>query len=512
MTQANLSQVATPATILEMQNITKSFPGVIALDNVSIAVRAGEVHALVGENGAGKSTLMKVLSGAYRSDAGELLLRGQHVAFQHPSESQKAGVSIIYQELNLLPERTVAQNIFLGRELMRWGIIDHTRMVQQTVEQLNDLGVDIDPRTLVKKLNVARQQQVEIAKALSQNADILVMDEPTAALSPSEVENMLTLVVRLKERGVTIIYISHRLDEVFKIADRVTVLKDGKVITTREVKDITKDQLVHWMVGRELDVYYPPKATSKNIGEVVLDVQHLKAGKILQDISFQIHRNQIVGIAGLEGSGRTGLARALFGEEKIAGGKVYLHDKEIKIRSPQDAIMEGIGFLTEDRKAEGLNLIDSINNNVALPSLNTRQRAGFIQLGPERVTVEAATEAVEMHAANNQMEVQFLSGGNQQKAVLAKWLATDAKFLIFDEPTRGIDVGAKAGIYHLMRNLAEKGVAILMISSELPEVIGMSDLVLVMSQGTIVAEFPGEGLTEAMIMKAATRLTSEEEQ
>jgi ABC-type sugar transport system ATPase subunit len=508
MTEPSTSRPA--PVILEMENITKTFPGVTALDDVSFEARAGEVHALVGENGAGKSTLMKILSGAYRPDKGKLLLRGQAVAFQHPIQSQRAGVAIIYQELDLLPERTIAQNIFLGRERMHYGMVDHGRMVRETGKHLRSLGVELDPRTLVKHLNVARQQQVEIAKALSQNADILVMDEPTAALSPQELDHMLALVKHLKERGVTIIYISHRLDEVFQIADRVTVLKDGKVVTTREVKEITKNDLVHWMVGRELDVYYPPLAAPETIGPVLVDVQNLNSGRTLHDISFHIRRGEIVGLAGLEGSGRTDLARALFGERRITSGKIYLNGKELSIHSPQDAILEGIGFLTEDRKVEGLNLISSITHNVALPSLKKRQRAGFIRLGAERATVEEATQAVELHAANNQMEAQFLSGGNQQKAVLAKWLATEARFLIFDEPTRGIDVGAKAGIYHLMRRLADNGVAILMISSELLEVLGMSDRVLVMSEGTLVAEFRNRDLTEATIMKAATRLEVEQ--
>jgi ribose transport system ATP-binding protein len=505
MTQNTPLSSAVPK-ILEMQNITKTFPGVVALDNVSFEASVGEVHALVGENGAGKSTLMKILFGAYNPDKGKLLLRGHPITFHHPVEAQRAGLAIIYQELNLLPERTVAQNIFLGREVLRYGFVDHVGMAKKTKEHLDTLGVEINPRQLVKHLSVARQQQVEIAKALSQNADILVMDEPTAALSANEVQNMIALVQRLRDRGVTIIYISHRLDEVFQIADRVTVLKDGKVVTTQKVKEITKNDLVHYMVGRELEVYYPPLVEPERIGEVIVDVKNLNSRKTLHDINFQIREHEIVGIAGLEGSGRTALARALFGVSKIDGGTICINGKEVQLRSPQDAIMEGIGFLTEDRKAEGLNLIDSIARNISLPSLKNRQRGGFIRLGAERTTVEEVTQSVELQASSQQIEVQFLSGGNQQKVVLAKWLATNAKFLIFDEPTRGIDVGAKSNIYHLMRRLSDKGVAILMISSDLPEVIGMSDRVLVMSEGAIVAEFINSDLTEAKIMKAATRL------
>jgi len=490
--------------ILEMRNITKAFPGVLALNNVTFECRRGEVLALVGENGAGKSTLMKILSGAYQADSGRLILRGQEVNFEHPREAQLAGISIIYQEFNLLPDRTVAQNIFLGREPRRGPLVDQARMVQETARLLENLGVRINPQTMVGMLSVAQQQEVEIAKALSLDADIIVMDEPTAALSTYEVDNLLDLVRRLRERGVTVIYITHRLEEVFKIADRVTVLKDGETVITTGCADVTRDDLVHYMVGREFSHYFPPKARQEDITDVVLKVENISTNNLLHDISFEVRRGEIVGVAGLEGSGRTELARALFGAERATHGSITLNGKPARFRSPRQAIKSGVGFITEDRKKEGLVLMLSVRNNVALPSLPARQRIGFIRMAEERSLVANYAELLDLRSVNDRQEVQFLSGGNQQKVVLAKWLATQAKLLIFDEPTRGIDVGAKAGVHQLMREIASRGVGILMISSELPEVIGMSDRVLVMHQGTIVKELPGADLTEAAIMRAAT--------
>lgn len=537
--------------ILEIKGITKTFPGVTALDDVSFNCYAGEVHALVGENGAGKSTLMKVICGAYRPDKGTLMLRGREVSFKHPSDALSAGISIIYQEFNLLSDRSIAQNIFLGREPMRGPFVDHGAMVQQTKELLDSLDVALNPNTLVGRLRVAQQQVVEIAKALSLNADIVLMDEPSAALSQHEVDSLLALVRRLKERGITVIYISHRLDEVFKIADRVTVLKDGHWITTRRVAEVTRHDLVSSMVGRELDVYYPPKAVPETIGNVILDIKHLYVSDFLKDINFQVRRGEIVGLAGLEGSGRTFLARALFGAEqrgyllpantigkfliralfgtmqllrlgfvglllnrrvwssaqRVNTGEIILNGESVHFNNPREAISAGIGFISEDRKREGLALMLPIQSNMALPSLNRRQQFGWIFRKAERELVKELSQSLDLRARNEHVEAQFLSGGNQQKVVLAKWLATQAKLLIFDEPTRGIDVGAKAGIHQLMRQLAAQGVGILMISSELPEVIGMSDRILVMRQGTIAGEFAGEHITEAQIMRAATATT-----
>lgn len=487
-----------------MRGITKQFPGVIALQEVTFACMPGEVHALVGENGAGKSTLMKILTGAYRPDQGTLLVRGSEVNFHHPQEAQQHGISIIYQEFNLLPYRSVAHNIFLGREPRRGLMVDERKMVQQTGALLQELGVDISPTALVANLRIAQQQEVEIAKALSLHADILIMDEPTAALSLHEVDNLLELVLRLKQRGVTIIYITHRLEEIFKIADRITVLKDGRHVNTCDAAAITRSDMVHLMVGREFDTYFPTKAQPEAVGPAVLEAQHLHSGKALHDVSFQIRRGEIVGFAGLEGSGRTYLARLLFGEETLDSGTIILDGQPVRFRSPRDAIAAGVGFISEDRKNEGLVLPLSVRWNMALPSLRLRQRLGWIQRPAEHAMVHALSESLDLRAAGEGQEVQFLSGGNQQKVVLAKWLATAAKLLIFDEPTRGIDVGAKAGIHQLMRRLAAEGAGILMISSELPEVIGMSDRIIVMRRGGIAAEFTGDNITENMIMQAAT--------
>jgi ribose transport system ATP-binding protein len=506
------SVVKTEAPILEMRDITKRFPGVLALENVNFTCMPGEVHALVGENGAGKSTLMKILTGAYRADQGQLLVRGQEVAFRHPQEAQNFGISIIYQEFNLLPYRSIAHNIFLGREPRKGLMVDENLMVQQTAEILDELGVDISPTELVANLRIAQQQEVEIAKALSLNADILIMDEPTAALSLHEVDNLLELVKKLKARGVTIVYITHRMEEIFKVTDRVTVLKDGQFVTSCNTADVTRTEVVELMVGREFSTYFPPKAKVEDIGEVMLDVKNLQSRGSLHDISFQVRKGEIVGFAGLEGCGRTFMARALFGEERIDSGTVILHNQPVRIRNAREAIAAGIGFITEDRKSEGLVLPLSIHWNTALPSLDLRQQFGFIHRKDEAALVENLAESLDLRAASTKQEVQYLSGGNQQKVVLAKWLSTNAKLLIFDEPTRGIDVGAKAGIHKLMRQLASEGVGIIMISSELPEVIGMSDRILVMHEGAITAEFTNnEAVTENMIMQAATGTTVEEE-
>lgn len=493
--------------ILEMENITKVFPGVVALDAVDFKVRRGEVHALVGENGAGKSTLMKILAGAYPPDQGRILLNGREVVFRHPHDAQNAGISIIYQELNLLPERTVVQNIFLGREICnRWGV-DHKRMSLETVKLLESIGIPIPGNALIRNLSVAQQQQVEIAKALSLNAELLIMDEPTASLAPRETQHLFELVEKLKRNGVTIIYISHRLEEIFQVADRVTVLKDGKRVSTENVRDISSNQLVQMMVGRELDVLFPPKATPEEIGEVVLEAENISCGNRVKNFSLKLRSGEIVGLAGLEGSGRTYVARALFGLERIDKGVIKLNGRAVYFHTPQQAIRAGLGFITEDRKQEGLILIQSVRNNIGLPSLDDRQRIGLIDVVKEKDAINRFIEALDIRASNDQVQVQYLSGGNQQKAVLAKWLLTDAKVLIFDEPTRGIDIGAKAGIHQLMRRLAADGKAILMISSELPEVVGMSDRVIVMNRGEIAAEFQSQGLREEMIIDCIAKVS-----
>src|SRR5215210_5128812 len=473
--------------LLQMRGITKSFFGVPVLDAVDLDVMPGEVHAVVGENGAGKSTLMKILVGAHQPDAGSILLDGEEVRFNHPRQ---------------------AQEIFLGREPSRGPLVDNRAMEEATARLLAELGVEgtISPGSLVRDLSVAQQQTVEIAKALSLEARILVMDEPTAALSPHEVEALFERVRLLQQRGLAVLYISHRLKEIFELSLRITVLKDGRRVDTVASDAVRPGELVRMMVGRELDHYFPPRATAAEIGDVRLQVRGGAVGK-LHDIDLEVRAGEIVGLAGLAGAGRTEVARALFGVEPFTAGVVELNGKPIRIRSPRQAIRAGIGFLTEDRKLEGLILPQSVRDNalLALRSLGqTRMNERPIPgLEKEAPSVLDLVRRVELRAASLEQEVRYLSGGNQQKVVLAKWLATRAQILIFDEPTRGIDVGAKAGIHELMRDLARAGAAILMISSELPEVIGMSDRILVMRDGTIAGELPS-GASEAQIMLLAT--------
>ena len=489
--------------VLEMRNISKTFPGVRALDDVSLDCAKGEVHALVGENGAGKSTLMKILAGVYQPDAGEILLRGQPTRIPSPHNAQQMGISIIYQELNLLPELTVAENIFLGREPKRaLGFLDSRSLREQAHSLLKQLGVDLNLRTLVRRLSVAQQQMVEIAKALSLNADIIIMDEPSATLGGRELENLFEIISVLRNRGVTVIYISHRIEEIFEIAQRVTVLKDGQLVDTCQIGDIDKATLINMMVGRTLSKAFPDRGSG--VGDEVLSVVGLTCEGVLEDIHLKVHRGEIVGLAGLVGAGRTDLARAIFGAQPVDEGEIYIKEQPAQIGRPGDAMAHSTGFLTEDRKAEGLVLGLSLRHNAALPSLKSRQRLGFVEERKEEQVVREMMQRLDLRAANVEQEVQYLSGGNQQKVVLAKWLISGPELLIFDEPTRGIDVGAKSEIWHLMRQLADQGTAILMISSELPEIIGMSDRVVVMCQGRIAGELPGETATEEQIMTLAT--------
>jgi ABC-type sugar transport system ATPase subunit len=490
--------------LLQMRGITKSFFGVPVLDAVDLEVMAGEVHAVVGENGAGKSTLMKILAGAYQPDAGSILLDGEEVRFGHPRQAQERGVSIIYQEFNLLPERTVAQNIFLGREPARGPLVDNRAMEEATARLLAELGAEgaISPGSPVRELSVAQQQTVEIAKALSFEARILVMDEPTAALSPHEVDALFERVRLLQERGLAVVYISHRLKEIFELSRRITVLKDGRKVDMVASDSIRPGELVRMMVGRELDHYFPQRAAGDEIGPVRFQVRGGTVGK-LHDIDFEVRAGEIVGLAGLAGAGRTEVARALFGVEPFTAGVVELNGKPVRIRSPRQAIRAGIGFLTEDRKLEGLVLPQSVRDNALLALRSLGRARMYDRPVKEPPSVLDLARRVELRAASLEQEVRYLSGGNQQKVVLAKWLATRAQILIFDEPTRGIDVGAKAGIHELMRELARAGAAILMISSELPEIIGMSDRILVMRDGTIAGELPS-GASEAQIMLLAT--------
>lgn len=509
------SEAAEPgAPVLALRGISKSFFGVRVLSDVDLDCYGGEIHAICGENGAGKSTLMKTIVGAHAPDSGgTILLDGEPVSFAHPRQAQDHGIGIIYQEFNLLTDRTVAQNIFLGREPRKGPFIDQGRMHTRTQELLDDLhvGDTISPRTTIRDLSVAQQQMVEIAKALSLDARVLIMDEPTASLSPPEAAALFERMRMLRERGLVILYISHRLSEVFELAQRITVLKDGNKVGTVAVGDVTTGDLVRMMVGREITHYYPDRATADEVGEPWLAVRGGGVG-MLADIDLDVRRGEVVGIAGLEGSGRTELAHAIFGVRPFTSGTMEIEGDKVAIRTPREAIRRGIGFLTEDRKGEGLVLVRSVEENALLPlrSLSgaVRKERGGAKDGSGLVA--RLLQRVELRGGRPGQEVRFLSGGNQQKVVLTKWLATEADFFIFDEPTRGIDVGAKAGIHELMRELAQAGKAVLMISSELPEVIGMSDRVLVMRQGRLAGELPPDP-TEPQIMLLATGETDHEE-
>lgn len=489
--------------LVEMRHITKTFPGVVALDDVTFECLPGEVHAVVGANGAGKSTLMKILAGVYQPDSGEVLLEGEPIRIHSPHQAQHLGISIIYQELNLLPDLDVAQNVFLGREpRRRLGFIDKRQLERQARAVLQRLGVDLDPHTPLRTLSVAHQQMVEIAKALSLHARIIIMDEPSATLGGQDLEHVFDVINALRDQGVTVIYISHRIVEVFEIADRVTVFKDGRVVGTEDVADIDRGSLVRLMIGRTLSETFPPRSDS--VGPEVLTVENLTCQGVLRDINLRIHAGEIVGIAGLVGAGRSELAQAVFGVRPVDGGEIRIKNERVKLRTPRDAVQHNIGFLTENRKEEGLVSALSVRHNATLPSLEQRQRWGFVNFRKEDEVVTTMVSDLDIATPSLEQEVQYLSGGNQQKVVLAKWLISGPDLLIFDEPTRGIDVGAKSEIWHLMRELANQGTAILMISSEIPEIIGMSDRVVVMHNGEVAGVLPGQTATEEEVMMLAT--------
>ena len=503
VTQSIREMTCVDDCILQMERIMKRFPGVVALNEVSLACRKGEVHALVGENGAGKSTLVKILSGAYLPDDGQIVFKGREVEINSPRRAQQLGIAIIMQEFNLLPYLTVQENIFLGREPRgRLGLIDTREAARRSREFLRAMCVDIDVLEMVDRLSVAQRQFVEIAKALSLGADLLIMDEPSATLTGHELEYLFRVITGLKERGVTIIYISHRLEEIFGIADRVTVLKDGKYMGTRDIRDVTKSHLIRMMVGREMGEAFPARGTPA--GETILKVRGLKRKRVLDSVSFEVRAKEVVGLAGLVGSGRTELARAIFGSDPIDGGQVELQGKALDITGPHDAVEAGIVLVPEDRKLEGLVDILSVRKNIGLPNLGLLQCWGFVRNRQEATHVQEKIQQLDIRTYGPDQPALNLSGGNQQKVVLGKWLVSAPKLIILDEPTRGIDVGAKAEIYRLMRQLAETGAAVLMISSELPEILGMADRILVMHDGRLVAEFEGARATEEEILTAAT--------
>jgi len=488
--------------ILQMSNILKTFPGVVALDNVRFELRKGEVHILLGENGAGKSTLVKILSGAYQKTAGQVLLEGQEIEINNPKHAQELGVSIIYQELNLVSHLSAGENIFLGREPIRaLGVIDFKKLYNSAQKILNDLGVNINAHSLVKDLGVAQQQMVEVAKALSLDAKVVIMDEPTSALTEQEIKELFAAIRKLKEKSVSIIYISHRLEELFEIGDRVTVLRDGKYIGTHSISQTSNQDLIKMMVNRELKEQFPKQKAGK--GEEILRIEGLNREDKLRDINFALSKGEVLGIAGLMGSGRTELARAIFGVDKIDSGKIYIKGQLQNIKSPRNSINLGVGFLTEDRKTQGLVLNLSLKENICLPSVERFSKLSFVNANRENKAAARYVKELHIKTTGLNQKVMFLSGGNQQKVVMSKWLCSLADILIFDEPTRGIDVASKVEIYNLMNTLTANGAAIIMISSELPEILGMSDRILVMHQGRIAGEFLAEEATQEKILHRA---------
>ncbi|MDO4343555.1 MAG: sugar ABC transporter ATP-binding protein [Eubacteriales bacterium] len=488
-------------TILELKHITKKFPGVVALDDVSLDIKKGEVHTLVGENGAGKSTLIKIITGAHKPTSGEFWFEGKQVENNSPSYAKQLGIGVIYQELNLMPQLTVAENIFYGKELKKGIFLDKKEMNRRCEEIICDLGVKIDPQMKVSRLSIAEQQIVEIVKALSEDIKILIMDEPSAPLTNSEIDKMFEIVKKLKQKGVGILYISHRLEEVFEIGDRATVLRDGKYIVTLPVEELDKQSMIRYMVGRELGQDYP--GPSSEPGECILKVENLTNHRI-KNCSFELRKGEILGIAGLVGAGRTELVRAIFGADPVTKGTVTKNGRKLQIKSPRDGISNGIGLITEDRKNQGLLLNKPIDYNTTYASMDKVCRAGVIDFKKEKEMAEKYMKAMDIKAYDKSQKAGTLSGGNQQKVVLAKWLATDSDILIFDEPTRGIDVGAKAEIYLLMRELVESGKSIIMISSEMPELLGMSDRILVMHEGQIKGTLSREEATQEQILYLAT--------
>ncbi|MBS5387447.1 MAG: sugar ABC transporter ATP-binding protein [Clostridiales bacterium] len=490
--------------ILTMKDIDKSFVGVHALKNAQLELRKGEVHALMGENGAGKSTLMKILTGIYSKDSGTIIYDGKEVEYKNPKEAQQAGVVIVHQELNMMNHLTVAQNIFIGREKMNGKLINDGKMAEEAKRLFDMLHIDIDPKETMGRLTVGKQQMCEIAKAISTDARIIVFDEPTAALTETEINELFKIIDDLRKKDLGIIYISHRMDEIKRITDRVTVMRDGEYVGTLVSKECTKDDIISMMVGRV--VYEDPKEVS-NVpadAEVVLKVEHLRAGKMVKDVSFELRKGEILGFSGLMGAGRTETARAIFGADKIEGGDIYVHGRKVTIKSPKDAVKHGIGYLSEDRKRYGVIVEKTLTENTTMASLENFMSGIFIDKKKEEKAAQNYVDALKTKTPSVRQFVKNLSGGNQQKVVIAKWLTRDSDILIFDEPTRGIDVGAKSEIYSLMNELVKEGKSIIMISSELTEILRMSDRIVVMCEGRKTGELDISEATQENIMHAAT--------
>ena len=488
---------------VEMRGINKSFGTNQVLKDAGFYLADGEIHALMGENGAGKSTLMKILTGVYTKDAGTVLVDGQEVNYKNPQEAEKAGIVFIYQEINSLFDLTVEENLFMGKEITKkFGICDKKAMRAQAQEIMDRMGVNIPVDAVMGDLSVGQQQMVEICKALMVDAKVLIMDEPTAALTQSETENLFKVVNSLREKGVSIVYISHRMEEIFELCDRITILRDGTYIDTRYIKDITMDDIVQMMIGREIGERYP--ARHVQIGGEVIRVEGLTHQKLFRDVSFSVRAGEVLGVSGLMGAGRTEIMQAIFGNLPIVSGKIFIEGKEVSIHNPRQAIAAGIGFITEDRKTEGLLLEKSIAENIELANLGKVSKKSVLSKSKGAELVKRGIEEFRIRCFGPEHECGNLSGGNQQKVVLAKWIYTDPKILILDEPTRGVDIGAKKEIYNVINDLAAQGVAVIMVSSELPEVLGMSDRVMVVHEGHVTGIIDGAAADQAKVMTLAT--------
>jgi len=488
--------------LLKIRNVSKSFPGVKALDAVSLEIYSGEVHVIIGENGAGKSTLIKIISGVYQNDDGELRLKGKLVHFTDPQQAIKAGISVIHQELSLVPDLTVADNIFLGRELIKGKFLEKKEMNQKTQEILTSLDLDINPEEKIRNLSTAKKQMVEIARSVSWNSSLVIMDEPTSSLAKHEVDSLFKIIRKLKSENVGIIYISHRLQEIPEIGDKVTVLRDGVLIKTLPVIETNEAKLVSLMVGRQINNYYHRE--NKKTGKIVLKVESITRKSHFKDISFNLRKGEILGIAGLIGAGRTELLRSIFGADKIENGSIFLNGKLTNFSHPVQAIHHKIGLVPEERRSQGLMLNKSMRENVSLPSLNIHAKKGFVDKLWETKASEDYKKKLQVKTPSIETTLKSLSGGNQQKVIIARWLAADSKILLLDEPTRGIDVNAKAEIYHLMNDFTKSGGSILMVSSELPEILGIADRIIVMREGIITGILDHREASEEKIMTLAT--------
>lgn len=488
---------------VNMTGMTKSFGNNSVLRGVDFDIRPGEVHALMGENGAGKSTLMNILTGLHKADDGKILINNEEQLFANPKEAEEYGLSFIHQEMNTWSDMTVLENLFIGKEIKNsLGWIKTKEMKTLANKTFTELGIQLDLNRDVGTLSVGQQQMIEIAKSLMTNAEVIIMDEPTAALTEREIDVLFKIINQLTARNVSIVYISHRMEEIFKISDRITVMRDGISVDTKNTNETHNDEIVRMMVGRDLEDYYPKK--NAKIGEVVFEVKQLKQEKVFKDISFQVKSGEIVGFSGLMGAGRTEVMRSIFGIDALDEGELYLDGEKIQIKTPSDAIRQGIGFLTEDRKEEGLILDYSIRDNISLPSIDGFKKNMLIDTKAEEDFAEMLVKRLNIKSMSHEDPTSSLSGGNQQKVVLAKWVGIGSKVLILDEPTRGVDVGAKREIYQLMNELAERGVAIIMVSSDLPEILGVSDRVIVVHEGKLAGELPKEEATEEKIMTLAT--------